>query len=79
MRGYIEYKEPVSLVDRESSIQVIVNLYEGDRSALKRGCLFLTSLTKVITVLHLDYSEENETFINWRTCAESIRPQKYSS
>ena len=61
-RGYIEYKEPVSLVDRDSSIQVIGNLYEGDRSTLKRGCLFLTSLTKVITVLHLDYSEEKETY-----------------
>ena len=77
--GYIEYKEPVSLVDRESSIQVIGNLYEGDRSALKRWCLFLTFLTKVITVLHLDYSEENETYSihqqDEEHVLESIRPR----
>ena len=78
-QGYIEYKEPVSLVDRESSIQVIGNLYEGDRSALKRGCLFLTSLKKVITVLHLDCSEENETYSihqqDEEQVLESIRPR----
>ena len=78
MRGYIEYKEPVSLVDRESSIEVTGNLYEGDRNALKGGCLFLTSLTKVKTVLHLDYSEENETYSihqqDEEHMLESIRP-----
>ena len=75
-RGYIEYKEPVSLVDRKSSIQVIGNC---DRSTLKRGCLFLTSLTKVITVLHTDYSKENETCSihqqDEEHVLESIRPR----